>query len=154
MASINSNTNSSRKRNISFSHFLATQNLSIFRSKSPIIDCSIQISDPSEFNKTQLNSKTEQPSIPLCINRSWLKNRLPRPLSLDLDPVNNHEYLTEQQSSKKQTEKKQIFPRWNISSSTNNINSRTKFIMGRPFTSPSSFNLRKKQFTHIHYGMC
>ncbi|CAF1138384.1 unnamed protein product [Adineta ricciae] len=69
MASINHSTSSSKKRHVSFNHFLASKNLSIFRCKSPNID-----------NPNPVVSS----SLPVCLENGWLKEHLPQPLSLDL----------------------------------------------------------------------
>lgn len=57
-------------------------------------------------------------------------------------------------SNNSSKQNKQVFPRWNISSSTNNINNQTKLVTCRPFLSSLSLKLQKKQFTCIYYGMC
>jgi len=107
MASTDSTAMSSKKRNIFFGHLLATKNLSIFRSRSPIMDNPIEISKDSKLYKSQLNINCEQKSIPICISRGWLKKRSQRPISLDLDLVkdlliNNDGHLIELQQRQKQ----------------------------------------------------
>ena len=103
MASIDSNRNSSKKRNTFFSHFLSTKNLSLFRNKPSITtDNTINISKECKHYQSQININTDQTSVPICISRGWLKKRLQRPVSLDLDLVrsfitNNNGQLIEQQ---------------------------------------------------------
>ena len=86
MASAAGNTNSSKKRYTFFSNFLSSKNLSIFRNKTS----SNATKEPQHY-KSQLNLNTQQQQqttpVPMCIGRGWLKKRLKRPISLDLDLV-------------------------------------------------------------------
>jgi len=89
MASAAGNTNSSKKRNTFFSHFLSSKNLSIFRNKTSTSHNTINASKESQHYKSQINLNTQQQQtpVPMCIGRGWLKKRLKRPISLDLDLV-------------------------------------------------------------------
>ena len=90
MASAAGNTNPSKKRNTFFSHFLSSKNLSIFRTKTPTSNNNtINASKESQHHKSQININTQQQQtpVPMCIGRAWLKKRIKRPISLDLDLV-------------------------------------------------------------------
>lgn len=93
MASAAGNTSLSKKRHTFLSHFLPSKNLSIFRNK-PSTNTNIgDISKDVPLYKSQITINTQlqqqQTPIPMCIGRSWLKKRLKRPISLDLDLVKN-----------------------------------------------------------------
>ncbi|UJR23292.1 hypothetical protein I4U23_026308 [Adineta vaga] len=80
--------NGPKKRNAFLSHFLSTRNLSIFRNKTATTtNNTLPISKESQHYKSQLNINTQQTPIPMCIGRGWLKKRMKRPVSLDLDLV-------------------------------------------------------------------
>jgi hypothetical protein len=107
MASAPGNANPSKKRNTFFSHFLPSKNLSIFRNKtSTTTHNTINACKQSQHYKSQININTQQQtSAPMCIGRGWLKKRLKRPISLDLDlvktftqqsSINNNEELVEE----------------------------------------------------------
>ncbi|CAF3523479.1 unnamed protein product [Rotaria socialis] len=55
-------------------------------------------------------------------------------------------------------EPKNLLPRWNISSSMNNLSNRTKLACrtcsSSSSSSSSSFKLEKRQFAYSRYGMC
>jgi hypothetical protein len=92
MASAAGNTNSSKKRHSFFSNFLSSKNLSIFRNKISTNHHTINASKESQHYKSQINLNTQQQQqqatpVPMCIGRGWLKKRLKRPISLDLDLV-------------------------------------------------------------------
>jgi hypothetical protein len=88
MASAAGNTNPSKKRNTFFSQLLSSKNLSIFRNKtSTAAPNSINVSKEAQQYKSQINLNTQQTPVPMCIGRGWLKKRLKRPISLDLDLV-------------------------------------------------------------------
>lgn len=90
MASPSGTTNPSKKRNTFFSHFLSSKNLSIFRTKTPTTSNNTKnASKESQHYKSQLNVNTQQTPVPMCIGRGWLKKHIKRPISLDLDMVNN-----------------------------------------------------------------
>jgi hypothetical protein len=92
MASTGSNTNLAKKRHSFLSHFLSTKNLSIFRSKSPTNN----LSNDAKHYQSHIDIPSEQTSIPLCISRGWLKRHSQRPISLDLDLINNNGNFIEQ----------------------------------------------------------
>ncbi|CAF0899264.1 unnamed protein product [Adineta steineri] len=106
MASAAGNTNGPKKRHTFLSHFLSTRNLSIFRNKpSTTVNNTLPISKESPHYKSQININTQQTPVPMCIGRGWLKKRLKRPVSLDLDlvqtltqhsPINNYEETVEE----------------------------------------------------------
>jgi hypothetical protein len=65
--------------------------LSIFRNKTSTHNHTINASKESQHYKSQfnLNTQAETTPVPMCIGRGWLKKRLKRPISLDLDLVRN-----------------------------------------------------------------
>jgi len=85
MASAAGNSNPSKKRNTFFSHFLSPKNLSIFRNKTSTTNSTINASKKPQHYKSQININTQETPVPMCISRGWLKKRLNRPVSLDLD---------------------------------------------------------------------
>ena len=92
MASTGGSTNLSKKRNTFLSHFLPSKNLSIFRNKTSTNANTNDLSKDKPIYKSQININTQpqpqqQTPIPMCIGRGWLKKRLKRPISLDLDLV-------------------------------------------------------------------
>ncbi|UJR25621.1 hypothetical protein I4U23_006973 [Adineta vaga] len=113
MASSNNGTSSLKKRHISFNHFLATKNLSIFRCKSPNIDNPNSISNISELYQSPTHLTKEQ----ISLHKDWFQDYLSQPISLDLQLfkdllIENEEYLIQEQLSPE--------------------------LNGRPFTSSSS----------------
>ena len=94
MASAAGNLNASKKRHSFFSNFLSSKNLSIFRNKTSTSHAGKE----SPHYKSQINLNTQQQAtpVPMCISRGWLKKRLKRPISLDLDLVRT---FTTQQST-------------------------------------------------------
>ncbi|CAF1653209.1 unnamed protein product [Adineta ricciae] len=82
-------TNGPKKRNAFLSHFLSTRNLSIFRNKTSTTTSNhtLPITKESQHYKSQLNINTQSTPVPMCIGRGWLKKRMKRPVSLDLDLV-------------------------------------------------------------------
>jgi hypothetical protein len=100
MATAPGNTNPSKKRTTFFSHFLSPKSLSIFRNKPPPTTTTTNniknVSKESQRYQSQININTQQTPAPMCIGRGWLKKRLQRPVSLDLDLVKT---LTEQSST-------------------------------------------------------
>jgi hypothetical protein len=71
--------------------------LSIFRNKTSTTAANtIKNSKESQHYKSQININTQQTPVPMCIGRGWLKKRLKRPISLDLDLVKT---LTQQSST-------------------------------------------------------
>ena len=97
MASAAGNTNSSKKRHTFFSNFLSSKNLSIFRNKTSTNNHhTINASKESQHYKSQfnLNTQPETTPVPMCIGRGWLKKRLKRPISLDLDLVKTFTHET------------------------------------------------------------
>lgn len=104
MASAGGNTNPSKKRNTFFSQFLSSKNLSIFRNKTSSSSITTtptpnNLSKESQHYKSQININTQQTPIPMCISRGWLKKRLKRPVSLDLDLVKTFTQQQQQQQS-------------------------------------------------------
>ena len=92
MASAASNTNPSKRRHAFFSHFLPSKNLSIFRNKTSTGTNTLNTCKQSPQYKSQISlqipsQQSQQTPAPMCISRGWLKKRLKRPISLDLDLV-------------------------------------------------------------------
>lgn len=90
MASASGTTNPPKKRNTFFNYILSSKNLSIFRHKtSTPTDNTKNPAKESQHYKSQTNVNTQVTPVPMCIGRSWLKKQQKRPVSLDLDLVNN-----------------------------------------------------------------
>lgn len=88
MASAAGNAHASKKRNAFLSHFLSTRNLSIFRNKtSTTSNHTLPSAKDSQHYKSQVNITSQATPVPMCIGRGWLKKRLKRPVSLDLELV-------------------------------------------------------------------
>jgi hypothetical protein len=112
MASTDSNTSSSKKRHTFFSNFLSTKHLSVFRTKPSATDNTINISKERKHYRSQININTEQTPIPICIGRGWLKKRVHRPISLDLDLVKN--FVTNNDGQPIEQQQQQQFPQTDI----------------------------------------
>ena len=95
MASAAGNINSSKKRHSFFSNFLSSTNLSIFRNKTSTTHVAKEL--PHYKSQINLNTQQQTTPVPMCISRGWLKKRLKRPISLDLDLVKT--FTTQQSTS-------------------------------------------------------
>jgi hypothetical protein len=111
MATAASNSNPSKKRNTLLSHFLSSKNLSIFRNKPSTTAHTNKSTKDSQHYKSHININTQQQTpIPMCIGRGWLKNRLKRPVSLDMDLVKTFVHQPSINSDGKLVEEQQQLP--------------------------------------------